>query len=376
MIGWGLSDLARAWRRARVLYAAAAAPLIAVLALLAWQQTSHWQNSLTLWEHCVACQPETNDFAQNMYGVALADAGHVNEAMEHYAKAVEINPKYLTPRTNYAVNLQKQGKSREALNVCDAALEVDPDDVQTHFIRAVALYGISEAEKDPAIRKSRVEDSIREFRLVTEMKPGHVLAHNNLAEVLRLNKRSDEALAECRTALELNPELPEGHRTMANILVAKSDLDGALEEFQTALKFKPDDLPAHDGLVNVLRQRGRFREAAEHRRQQLAGLQPQNAAVAVKVVRELIGDPRPEARFGAEAVEIARRACEVTEYKDIFALDALAAACAEAGDFAQAEEAIRKAMATPLGQTPNNSAELQKRLLLYQARQKPRVPGS
>ena len=116
-----------------------AVPILAVLAAVAWMQTSYWRNSLTLWEHCVACQPETNDFAQNTYGVALVDAGRVDEAMEHYVKAVEINPKYLTPRINYAVNLQKQGKSAEALKVCDEALEVDPNDAQAHFLKAVAL---------------------------------------------------------------------------------------------------------------------------------------------------------------------------------------------------------------------------------------------
>ena len=146
MIAWGLSDLARAWRGRTALYAAVAAPIIAMLAVVAWMQTSHWRNSLTLWEHSVACQPETNDFAQNSYGLALADAGRVDEAMEHYAKAVEINPKYLTPRINYAVNLQKQGKSAEALKVCDEALEVDPDDAQAHFIKAVALYGVNQPE--------------------------------------------------------------------------------------------------------------------------------------------------------------------------------------------------------------------------------------
>ena len=96
--------------------------------------------------------------------------------------------------------------------------------------------------------------------------------------------------------------------------------------------------------------------------------------MAVKVVRDLISDPRPEARFGAEALAIARRLCEATENKDILALEVLAAAYAETGDFDQAEAAVRKAMETPLGQTPNNAAELRKRLVLYHAHQKPIIP--
>ena len=65
MLAWGLGDLARSWRSRTVLYAALAAPIIGLLAAAAWMQTSYWQNSLTLWGHSVACQGETNDFAQN-----------------------------------------------------------------------------------------------------------------------------------------------------------------------------------------------------------------------------------------------------------------------------------------------------------------------
>ncbi len=122
MIAWGLSDLARTWRGRTALYAAVAVPVIAVLAAIAWLQTSYWQNSVTLWAHSVACQPE-NDFAQNEYGQALANAGRVDEAMEHYARAFEINPKYLTPAVNYAVSLHQQGKvgrSRGGLQHCPA----------------------------------------------------------------------------------------------------------------------------------------------------------------------------------------------------------------------------------------------------------------
>ncbi|MGA2254400.1 MAG: tetratricopeptide repeat protein [Thermoguttaceae bacterium] len=240
MIAWGLYDLARAWRGRTALYAAVAVPVIAVLAAVAWLQTSYWRNSLTLWEHSVACQ-ETNDFAQNSYAEALADAGRVDEAMAHFVKAIEINPKYLKPYHQIAGNLYKKGKSAEALKVCNEALDIDPDDVQSHFLKAVALFGVNQPEQ-----------SIREFQFVIEKNPAHEQAHNNLAEVLRLNRRYDEAINECRAALDLNPEFPEAHRTMANILLAKNDLDGAIGHLQTVLKLKPDDPQAQVELQKLL----------------------------------------------------------------------------------------------------------------------------
>ena len=52
----------------------------------------------------------------------------------------------------------------------------------------------------------------------------------------------------------------------------------------------------------------------EHRKRQVA-LQPQDSAMIAKVVRDLISDPAPEARFGADALEIALRLCEATDDK-------------------------------------------------------------
>jgi hypothetical protein len=52
----------------------------------------------------------------------------------------------------------------------------------------------------------------------------------------------------------------------------------------------------------------------------------------------------------------------------------LAAAYAETGDFDQAEATIRKAMETPLGHTPNNLVELNKRLNLYHEHKKHAIP--
>jgi tetratricopeptide (TPR) repeat protein len=344
-------------------YAALAASGIAALAAVAWLQTSHWKNSLALWAHCVACQPDTNEFAQSGYGVALVDFGRLDEAMEHYAKAFAIDPRFVTPRTNYAGILQQKGRWPEALKMCDEALKIDPDDVQAHLVKAAALNSLGQPE--PAIR---------EFRIAIEKDPKYAQSYANLAEVLRQHGRYDEALAECRAALRLDPDLAQAHCTMGNVLAATGDGNGAIEHFQTALRIRPDNPLAHEGLADVLWRQGKFREALEHRKQQVA-LQPENRVMIVKVVRELIGDPRPEARFGADALEIARRLCEATGYQDVLALEAFAAASAETGDLAQAEATIRRALETPMGRIPHNAAVLQKQLTYYQQHQKPVSPG-
>ena len=364
MIAWGLGDLARSWRGRTVLYAAVAAPIIGLLAAVAWMQTSYWQNSLTLWEHSVACQPETNDFAQNEYAVgpgrrrpdgrghgALPQGGRNQSQVPHAADQLRGQP----------------GETAQVGRSPARSARMPWRSIRTTSSPTSSRPWRFSASGSP---KSRFASFA-----VIEKNPKHVQAHNNLAEVLRRKGGTPRPWSNAGRPWN-QPRIARGpsHDGQYSAGEERSRRGGgAVSDRVEAQAGRSAGCTA--GLADVLWRQGKFREAVEHRKQQVA-LQPQNTAMALKVVRELISDPRPEARFGADALEIARRLCEATEYKDIFALDVLAAAYAETGDFDQAEATIRKAMETPLGQKPNNAAELQKRLVLYHAHQEARHPAA
>jgi serine/threonine-protein kinase len=75
--------------------------------------------------------------------------------------------------------------------------------------------------------------------------------------------------------------------------------------------------------------------------------------------------PDQSGRDGRKAVDLATKACEMTQWNDTHALDTLAAAFAEAGDF---DEAIKwQAHALSLiAATAEERAGVEKRLALYQ----------
>jgi Flp pilus assembly protein TadD len=76
----------------------------------------------------------------------------------------------------------------------------------------------------------------------------------------------------------------------------------------------------------------------------------------------------PQYRDGGEAVRLAERTVRLTQEQDAGALDALAAAYAEAGRFAEASATARQAQAAAAAQGKAELAqEIQRRLALYNA---------
>jgi tetratricopeptide (TPR) repeat protein len=133
-------------------------------------------------------------------------------------------------------------------------------------------------------------------------------------------------------------------------------------------------------------QQGKRAEAAPHLRT-LLQLDPQPAAVAQRfgqmfldqkkpdeaarawtfMARALAASPVDAVRNAEQAVKLGQRAVELSGGKDPQALDALAAAYAEAKRFPEAVETVKKAIELAARQGSPDLAERKARLRLYEA---------
>jgi Flp pilus assembly protein TadD len=305
MIAWGVSDIAAKWRYQKVVCTLASGALLFVLIICTFIQLHHWQDATTLFEH--ALEVTTDNFvAHNNLGIALAAQGKFDEAIVHYSEALRIKPSYAKAHCNLGDVLARLGKHEDAI---------------WHYHRALQL------------------------------KPNFAEAHNNLGVTLKQQGRLNEAFVHYSRAIQLNPEYEEAHNNLAGLLAARGKLDEAIAHYSKALQIKPDYGNARVQLAVALMRTGQTDKAIQQYRTALH-FRPDWPEVLNNLAWIFATHKDPRYRDGAKALLLAKKACELTAYKQANFLDTLAAAYAEANQFDQAVFTAQKAkqMALASGQ--------------------------
>jgi Tfp pilus assembly protein PilF len=159
------------------------------------------------------------------------------------------------------------------------------------------------------------------------------------------------------------------------VALAKS---GALEEgrehLAEALRIKPNGASVHYNLGLWLAMEGKPAESAAHYREAIR-LRPNYPKALNNLAWMLATHPDPRLRNGEEALQLARRASDLTGGNDPGTLDTLAAACAEARQFAEAIRVAERAVALAQSAGQNELArQIQARLPGYRSEQPCREP--
>jgi tetratricopeptide (TPR) repeat protein len=320
-VTWLAAEWGAKWHAGRAVIGGLMTAVIAMLMVCAWKQTTYWKNSETLWTHTLACTAD-NDVAHLNLGVDLAKKARVDEAIAHYQKALQINPRY----------------------------------AQAHFNLGNALR-----------KKGSVDEEIAQYQMALQIKPNHAQARNNLGNVFDEQGRLDEAIAQFQKALQIQPDYADAHYNLGVSLRKQGRLDEAIAQYQKALQIQPGFAEAEYNLGSVFDQQGRLDEAITHYQKALQ-LKPAEPSVQNNLAWVLATCPEASLRDGNKAVELARQANGLTGGENPIVLHTLAAAYAEAGRFSEAVETAQHALRLAEAQSNASLAgQLQLEMKLYQA---------
>ena len=301
-------------------------------------------------------QPDCATAYYNL-GLALIGRGQVDDAMAEYRKALEIDPNYSEAHNNLGLALRNRGQLDDAMAEYRKALEANPEN-------AVAYSNLGNI----FVSRGQVDEAIVQYRKALEVSPGTVEFRYNLAQALSKQGRLDETMAEYEKALEIKPDYAEAHNNLGVVLVGRGRLDEAMVHFQTALKTKPDYTEARNNLGIAQSRREEIGERLAGWRESLR-TRPDDVTSLNETAWTLATNPNASIRNGAEAVELARRAVQLSDASEPAVLGTLAAAYAEAGRFSEAVQTARKAAESAMRQNNRSLAEsIKAKIPLYQAK--------
>jgi len=251
--------------------------------------------------------------------------GKTDYAIGDFTEAIRLNPKLSNAYVQRGLLYDLTGRFNEAISDATKAIEIGMSDTlgMAYYVRGSAQY--SNGQYTGAI-----QDCGKAIELgVTEPYVFIWRGYSYLAL-----QRIAEGEADFATAIGLAPKMADAYIGRASARWERDDYRGAVADMRSSIQLDDSDPTSHNGMAWYL-----------------------------------ATCPDASVRNADKALLHAKKACELTEWKEPFYFDTLAAAFAEGEDFAQAVTWQEKAVAGGDAFPEDTLKECRLRLEMYKKRQ-------
>jgi len=220
-------------------------------------QSGQMQQAQRLYEEVLLAQPGHAD-ALHLLGVLSAQTHNYVRSIELIGKAIELKPDP-TFYSNRGIAFKELNRIDDAVDAYDKAIEMDPHYAEAYSNRGNALQRLSEMQasepENPKISAVRsrlalahsargktlsglnlLEEALASYEKAIGLKPRYSQAWSNRGVVLMDLQRYPEALKSFDHAIELDAQNAEAWSNRGLVLQTLRQLDLALESYDTALK--------------------------------------------------------------------------------------------------------------------------------------------
>jgi tetratricopeptide (TPR) repeat protein len=292
--------------------------------------------------------------------IALDLLGKLDLALKDFGEVIQLAPNDTTAYYLRGGIWARRQQFDKAVADFSEAIRIDPKDPRGYLVRGMTYNAQKQHDKavadftevinrDPrnhlayAYRgwtrgiKGELDSAVADYNEAIRIDPNFAQAYLGRGTIWERKKADDKAFADYSEVLRLDPGNAWAHTFRGSIWVRKQDFDKAITDFSVAIQLDPDS-------STPFFLRGAAWERKQDYNQAIADyaeamrLDPKNPGAFNNLAWMFATCPDARFRDGKRAVELARTACELTNWKELNDVDTLAAAYAEAGDF---KEAVR-----------------------------------
>jgi len=200
------------------------------------------------YQRAVELDPQVSLYRVHL-GVALRSIGNLERSVNELEEGVRLAPAWASATYELSDVYSVLERHEDALNALDAALQLNPLNVNLWQQKAEVLFRARQAQAALPVALKAIE-----------LDPTLSGNHGLLGYIYDDLGRKDDAEAEQRKAVELGPRNDSPYVNLANLVRARGRLDEAEALYRKAIEMEPDDAGALHGLGGVFFDR---RQAAE-----------------------------------------------------------------------------------------------------------------
>lgn len=198
--------------------------ILAVFGFGTYGRNQVWESAVAFWEDNIKKAPGKAR-AYNNYGVALSEAGRLDESITAYLKAIELDKFYSDPLSNIAVAYSLKEDTDKAIEALRSALVLCPNYPEA-LNNLGTLY----------IKKKDYPEAERFLLKAIELRPYYGKAYYNMGR-LHLEKNQEEvAWGYFKKAVEGDLDNPDGFFTFGQMSIRLKKFEEAARAFELVIQ--------------------------------------------------------------------------------------------------------------------------------------------
>jgi tetratricopeptide (TPR) repeat protein len=183
----------------------------------------------------------------------LARDGKLDDAIEHFHKALQLAPGDARTFFSLGVALERKGNLEGAVEQYRLALKADPTSSRNEAVYTDLGVGLA--------RLGKLDEAIEAYQKALTATPGDPQANAGLCAAFLEKDRLQESIGYCNSALQIDPNSAQAHNSLGAVLARSGDLPGAVIHLQKAVELTPDSFESHFNLGRVLAAQSSFNQA-------------------------------------------------------------------------------------------------------------------
>jgi tetratricopeptide (TPR) repeat protein len=311
-------------------------------------------------------EDEKGTWARLCRGQALSALGELDKALKDFDEAIRLDPKLFAAFTERGSVWYAKEDYDKAIADYNEAIRLEPKYSSVFYNRGLAWNAKQDFDKalkdfDEAIRLNPADAlSFHGRGLAWDSKQDYDKALKDFDEAIRLNPNEadfffnrgrvwfakvdyDKAIKDFSESIRLNPKDADTFVARGEAWYEKKEFDKAIKDYSEAIQLEPKSIVAFNDRGRAWEGKKEYDKAIKDYTEAVK-LDPADADTNNGLAWLLATCPQAKYRDGKRAVELATKACEVSQWKDVASIDTLATAYAETGDFDQAVKFEKQAI--------------------------------